>query len=178
MCANARNKSQHVGSLDEKTKDSGTFSISDAIFNSRSHVDAWHVVRVHRRNIVGCAVQTNATLLDHASITAKQQKCRHLLALKFDQFQTSSNNFQQVATTHNMVCKRSQQVGPNNVASCWPTMFRAFARAFTLTRRGFKIQQIPPKFAKTRGCNDLSHFTIFRHFFVVLNRPERASDFN
>ena len=45
--------------------------------------------------------------------------------------QTSSNNFQQVATTHNMVCKRSQHVGPNIVASCWPTMLRAFARALT-----------------------------------------------
>ena len=54
MCTNARNKSQHVGSLDENTK------------------DTWHVVRVHRRNIVGYAVQTNATLLDHASMTAKQ----------------------------------------------------------------------------------------------------------
>ena len=29
-----------------------------------------------------------------------------------------------------MVCKRSQHVGPNNAASCWPTMLRAFARAF------------------------------------------------
>ena len=77
------------------------------------YVDTWHVVRVHRRNIVGCAVQTKATLLDHASITAKQYKSWHLLALKFDQFQTSFNNFQQVATTR----KRSQQVGPNNVAS-------------------------------------------------------------
>ena len=28
-----------------------------------------------------------------------------------------------------MVCKRSQHVGLNNVASCWPTMLRAFARA-------------------------------------------------
>ena len=51
--------------------------------------------------------------------------------MKFDQFQTSSNKSQQHATTHNMVCKRSQHVGPNNVASCWPTMLRAFARAFT-----------------------------------------------
>ena len=34
------------------------------------------------------------------------------------------------------------------------------------------------KIARNRGRNDLAHFTIFRHFFVVLNRPERASDFN
>ena len=43
---------------------------------------------------------------------------------------TTSNKSQRHATTHNMVCKRSQHVGPNNVASCWPTMLRAFARAF------------------------------------------------
>ena len=49
--------------------------------------------------------------------------------MKFETGQTSSNNFQQVATTYNMVCKRFQHVGPNNVASCWPTMLRAFARA-------------------------------------------------
>ena len=48
---------------------------------------------------------------------------------------TSCNKSQQHATTHNMVCKRSQHVGPNNVASCWPTMLRAFARAFTFCHR-------------------------------------------
>ena len=42
---------QHVGSLDENTKDSGTFSISYAM------------LRVRRRNIVGCAVQTNAKIV-------------------------------------------------------------------------------------------------------------------
>ena len=41
MCANARNKSQHIGSLDENTKDSGTFSISDAMLISCSHVFVW-----------------------------------------------------------------------------------------------------------------------------------------
>ena len=54
--------------------------------------------------------------------------------MKFETGQTS-NKSQQHATTHNMVCKRSQHVGPNNVASCWPTMLRAFARAFTVFRR-------------------------------------------
>ena len=34
------------------------------------------------------------------------------------------------------------------------------------------------KIARNCGRNDLPHFTIFRHFFVVLNRPERASDFH
>ena len=52
--------------------------------------------------------------------------------MKFETGQTSSNKSEQHATTHNMVCKRSQHVGPNIVASCWPTMLRAFARAFRL----------------------------------------------
>ena len=75
MCANARNKSQHDGSLDENTKDSGTFSLSDALLISCLHVFVWIrgiVVRVRRRNANEQTVQTNATLLDHASMTAKQ----------------------------------------------------------------------------------------------------------
>ena len=44
-------------------------------------------------------------------------------------YPTTSPKSQKHATTHSMVCKRSQYVGPNNVASCWPTMLRAFARA-------------------------------------------------
>ena len=57
----------------------------------------------------------------------------------FETGQTSSNNFQQVAPTRNMVCKRSQHVGPNNVASCWPTMLRAFARAFPLYHKNAPV---------------------------------------
>ena len=37
-----------------------------------------------------------------------------------------------------MVCKPSQHVGPNNVASCWPTMLRAFARAFKASFEDFE----------------------------------------
>ena len=44
---------------------------------------------------------------------------------------TTFNKSQQHATTHNMVCKRSQHVGLNNVASCWPRMLREFARSLT-----------------------------------------------
>ena len=56
--------------------------------------------------------------------------------MKFETGQTltSSNNFQQVASTPNSTrygVQRSQHVGLNNVASCCPTMLRAFARAFT-----------------------------------------------
>ena len=70
--------------------------------------------------------------------------------MKFETRQTSSNNFQQVATTHNMVCKRSQHVGPNNVASCWPTMLRAFARAFRLlkTNKAFGLDKISARLLK------------------------------
>jgi len=50
--------------------------------------------------------------------------------MKFDQFQTSSNNFQQHAAAHGVVCGRARRVGPGSVASCWPAMLRAFARAF------------------------------------------------
>ena len=46
--------------------------------------------------------------------------------MKFDQFQTSSNNFQQVATTGNNI-----QHGVQNARNMLgPTMLRAFARAF------------------------------------------------
>ena len=41
ILADVCKRSQHVGSLDEKTKDSGTSSISDAIFISCSHLFVW-----------------------------------------------------------------------------------------------------------------------------------------
>ena len=67
MCANARNKSQHVVSLDENTKDSGTFSISDAMFcflvrmylcgyvacSARAPVQLCWMCCTNERNIVG-----------------------------------------------------------------------------------------------------------------------------
>ena len=40
--------------------------------------------------------------------------------------------FKLYATSTNIVvapCKRTQHVGPNNIACCWPTMLRPFARA-------------------------------------------------
>ena len=45
------------------------------------------------------------------------QKCWELLAEKFDRFQTLRNNTQQHPTTCNRVCKRTQNVTSNNVAS-------------------------------------------------------------
>ena len=123
MCANALNKSQHAGSLDENTKDSGTQIPTIPyipLFGARAPAQHCWMCCANERNIVGPRFDDREEI-----------KCWHLLALKFDQFQTSSNNFQQVATTHNIVCKHSQHVGPNNVPSCWPTMLRAFARGFT-----------------------------------------------
>ena len=37
-------------------------------------------------------------------------------------------------------CKRTQLVGPNNVACCWPTMLRPFAWALT---SGFQLPEEP-----------------------------------
>ena len=51
-------------------------------------------------------VQTNPTLLRHASAITKQKKCREFLAQKFERFQALHNN-----------CKRTQHKTSNNVAS-------------------------------------------------------------
>ena len=52
-----------------------------------------------------------------------KKKCWKLLAKKFDQFQTSCNNSKHTTTSNRVCkCKRTQQVTPNNVGSCWPTM--------------------------------------------------------
>ena len=79
------------------------------------HANHWirRVERMRRCNIVGCIVQTHATLLCYASMIAKQKKCWMLLHLKFDQFQTSCNNIQQVATTRN-----NMQHGVQTIATC------------------------------------------------------------
>ena len=49
----------------------------------------------------------------------------------FKLWATAPNNTQQHATTCNRVCKRTQHVASYNVASCWPTVLRPFARGFT-----------------------------------------------
>ena len=78
---------------------------------------------------VGRAVQTDPTLLRHASAITEQKKCWELLAEKFDRFQTLRNNTQQHPTTCNRVSKRTQHVTSNNAGSCWSTMLRPFARS-------------------------------------------------
>ena len=50
-------------------------------------------------NNVGRAVQMDPTLLRYASAIMEQKKCRELLAVKFDRFQTLRNNMQQGVQT-------------------------------------------------------------------------------
>ena len=75
------------------------------------------VMSLRGPNNVGRAVQTDPTLLRYASAIREQKKCWELLAEKFDRFQTLRNNPQQYPTTYNKVCKRTQHVTSNNVAS-------------------------------------------------------------
>ena len=75
------------------------------------------VMSVRGPNNAGRAVQTDPTLLRYASAIPGQKKCWELLAEKFDRFQTLRNNTQQHPTTCNKLCKRTQHVTSNNVAS-------------------------------------------------------------
>ena len=129
MCANARDKSPHVGSFYIRIQGPWETNTHNSI-----HTTLW----------CACA---GATLLN--VLCKRTQYCWNTLRwprnnrnvgtcwlwslTSFKLHPTTSNKSQQHATTHNMVCKRSQHVGPNNVASCWPTMLRAFARALNKT---------------------------------------------
>ena len=68
-------------------------------------------------NNVGRIVQTDPTLWRYASAITEQKKCWDLLAEKFDRFQTLRNNTQYHPTTCNRLCKQTQHVTSNNVAS-------------------------------------------------------------
>ena len=57
------------------------------------------VMSVRGPSNVGRAVQTDPTLLRHASAITEQKKCWELLAEKFDRFQTLRNNMQQGVQT-------------------------------------------------------------------------------
>ena len=87
------------------------------------------VISVRGPNNVGRAVQTYPTLLRFFSAITERKKCWELFAEKFDQFQALHNTPH--PTTCNRVCKGTQHVTSNNinVGSCWPTMFRPFARS-------------------------------------------------
>ena len=98
------------------------------------------VMSVRGPSNVGRAVQTDPTLLRHASAITEQKKCWELLAEKFDRFQTLRNNTQQQPTTCNRVCKRTQHVTSNNFGSCWPTMSRPFACSLSCLLVNFHLQ--------------------------------------
>ena len=99
------------------------------------------VVSLRGPNNVGRAGQTDPTLFRYASAITEQKKCWELLGEEFDQFQTLRNNTQQHPTTCNRVCKRTQQVTPNNVRSFWPTMLDPFARGFMAVQPQDYIKQ-------------------------------------
>ena len=75
------------------------------------------VMRVRGPITVCRAVQTDPTLLRYALEITEQKKCWQFLAQMFDRFQSLRNNSQQHATSCNRVCKRTQHVTSNNVAS-------------------------------------------------------------
>ena len=90
----------------------------------------YSLVRVRRRNIVGCAVQTNATYIVE-SRTDDRETTEMLALVGYEVWPvsnfihwTTSNKSQQRTTW--CVTGRPQHVGSKNVASYRPTMLRAF----------------------------------------------------
>ena len=76
------------------------------------------VISMRGPGTVGRAVQTDPTLLRHASAITEQKKCWELLAEKFDRFQTLRNNMQQ-GVQADATCNIQQfwELLANNVAS-------------------------------------------------------------
>ena len=72
------------------------------------------VMSVRGPSNVGRAVQTDPTLLCHASAITEQKKCWELLAEKFDRFQTA----QQHATTSNNMQQGVQTDTTCNIQQC------------------------------------------------------------
>ena len=69
-------------------------------------------------NNVGRAVQTDPTMVRHASAITEQKKCWELLAEKFDQYQTLCNDMQQgVQTDTRCNIQQFWELLANNVAS-------------------------------------------------------------
>ena len=62
-------------------------------------------------------------------------KCWTILDEKFEQNQTWSNIIQHNATISNMVFKRTQHVGHNNVGWCWYNMLHPFKQALRPHKR-------------------------------------------
>ena len=86
------------------------------------------IVRVRGPNNVGRAVQTDPTLLRYASAITEHKNIgscwlKSLTSLKL--CATTPNNMQQGVQT-------AQNVTPNIVGSCWPTMLRPLAGGLRL----------------------------------------------
>ena len=78
----------------------------------------------------------SSVLRAHANGRNKSQRCCVLLGflanMKFDRFQTIRNKCQHCCIVV-VPYKRTQHVGPNNVACCWPTnMYLPFAWAYNI----------------------------------------------
>ena len=100
MCENARNKSQHVGSLDEKTKDSGTipsptpflflvrmYLCGYVAFSARAPAQHCWMCCANERNVVGPRFDDRETI--------------EMLALVGSEVLTVSNFIQQLPTSRN-----------------------------------------------------------------------------
>ena len=81
----------------------------------------------------------------HANERNKSQHCCVLLANNVASVLSGPktlNGFKLYATSANIVvvpCKRTQHVGPNNVACCWPTMLRLFVLSGPKSLTGYKL---------------------------------------
>ena len=142
MCANARNKSQHVGSLDEKTRDSGTFSISDAVlcivcmylcwyvaFSARAPAQHCWMCCANERNIVGPRFDDREKI--------------EMLALVGSEVWPVLNFIQQLPTTRNNTQQHTTWCA-NARKKLGTTMLRAFVGAFRLLRN--LISHLHPNF--------------------------------
>ena len=79
------------------------------------------VMSVRGPSNVGRAVQTDPTLLRHASAITEQKKCWEFLAEKFDRFQTLRNKQQRGVQT-DATC---------NIQQCWELLVNNFASICT-----------------------------------------------
>ena len=96
-------------------------------------------------NNVERAVQTDPTLLRHASAITEQKKCWELLAEKFDRFQTFLNNRQQLnIQQHATGCANGRTC---NIQKCWELLANNAASVCTgLTI--YKAKQNLPKYCE------------------------------
>ena len=128
--AKERNNSQHcwankvvsccvrVGSGVQRDATAPTKTmLGPAVYRREKDTDHKTSMRVRALTMLEELCITDPTLLGYASAITQQKKFWELLAQKFYWCQTLRNNSQQHATTCNRVCKRTQHMTTNNVAS-------------------------------------------------------------